>query len=343
MRTFEILRHPSRVDALMRRFAMVVVALVALAGCGTMLPTIVPDMADARTVRLEGPNGLLSAEQSKAILDRLKSRGGQTSIFDRHLAIEEGVAGSPLVIGNNVVLLQDGPATYGAMLTAIRGARQHVHMESYIFDDDEVGNRFADLLIEKRRQGVQVALIYDSVGAIDASKGFFQHLADNGVSVLEFNPINPLAARKGWQVNQRDHRKLLIVDGRAAFVGGINISGVYSTGSFGGGSRPAHPDGQSAPWRDTHVQIEGPVVAEFQKLFLGTWEKQQGKPLPARDFFPQPAARGKEVVRAIGSSPDRPYSVIYATLISAIKSAETSVCLTNAYFVPDPQLQDALE
>jgi cardiolipin synthase len=317
-------------------------SLAALAGCST-LPTIVPDMArhSSRPVQLEGARGPLSAQQSKAILARLKSGGEETNIFDRHLALEQAIVGSPLVVGNKVVLLQDGPATFQAMFNSIRGAKDHINMETYIIEDDEVGKKFAAALIDKQAQGVQVTLIYDSVGAINAPKEFFKHLTDNGVKVLEFNPINPLTAKKGWQVNQRDHRKLLIVDGQSAFLGGINISSVYSGGSF----RPAskrRPDG-SLPWRDTHLQVEGPVVAEFQKLFLATWDKQKGEALAPRNFFPLPASKGKEVVRAIGSSPDEPYSLIYATLISAIGSAETSVHLTNAYFAPDPQLLAALK
>ncbi len=292
-------------------------------------------------VQLEGARGPLSPQASKAILKRLQSRGEETSIFDRHLAVEEHIVASPLVVGNKVALLQDGPATFQAMFTAIRNAKDHINMETYIIEDDEVGKRFADALIEKQAQGVSVNFIYDSVGGINAPKEFFKRLTDSGVKVLEFNPINPLTAKKGWELNQRDHRKLLIVDGQEAFLGGINISSVYSGGSFSPGSK-RRPDG-SPPWRDTHVHLEGPVVAEFQKLFLATWEKQKGATLAASKFFPQLSNQGKEVVRAIGSSPDDPYSLIYATLISAINSAETSVNLTNAYFVPDPQLLTALK
>ena len=318
------------------------VFLAALAGCSS-LPTIVPDMATrpARPVQLEGARGPLSSQQSKAILNRLKSRGEETNIFDRHLALEEAIVGSPLVVGNKVVLLQDGPATFQTMFAAIHDAKDHINMETYIIEDDEVGNRFADALIEKQAQGVQVNLIYDSVGAINAPREFFKRLTDSGIQVLEFNPINPLTARKGWDVNQRDHRKLLIVDGQYAFLGGINISSVYSGGSFNPRSK-RRLDG-SPPWRDTHVQVDGPVVGEFQKLFLATWEKQKGETLAPRDYFPQLGNKGKEVVRAIGSSPDEPYSLIYATLLSAIGSAETGVYLTNAYFVPDPQLLAALK
>ena len=320
--------------------------LVALtgfgSGCGT-LPTIVPDMArrTGQPVQLEGARGPLTSQQSKAILNRLKSGGDETSIFDRHLALEQAIVGSPLMVGNKVVLLQDGPATFEQMFAAIRNAKDHINLETYIIEDDEVGNRFADALVEKQAQGVQVNIIYDSVGAINTPKTFFKRLTDSGIQVLEYNPINPLTAKKGWNVSQRDHRKLLIVDGQSAFLGGINISSVYSGGSFSQQSS-TRPEAR-APWRDTHMQVQGPVVGEFQKLFLATWEKQKGEALAPRNYLPQLSNQGKEVVRAIGSSADEPYTLMYATLISAISSAETGVYLTNAYFVPDPQLLAALK
>ena len=314
---------------------------VCLAACSS-LPTIHPDLARQGTtkVRLEGARGVLSAAQSKAILDRLKAKSPETSIFERHLAIEEGIVGSPLTTGNKVVLLQDGPSTYSAMFAAITAAKDHVNLETYILEDDEVGQRFAQLLIAKQRQGVQVNIIRDSVGTLGTPLAFFQNLIDNGVNVLEFNPVNPLTARKAWALNQRDHRKLLIVDGSIAFLGGINISSVYSGGSFSQSSR-ARPDGLA--WRDTDLQLEGPVVAELQKLFLSTWEKQKGAALVPSTFFPPLKSLGNQVVRAIGSTPDEAFSQIYATLMSAIASSETSVYLTNAYFAPDPQLLAVLQ
>ena len=332
-----------------RRLAAALVGLVSLTGllwlvaCNS-LPKIVPDLArdsGRPPVQLKGARGPLSAAESKAVLDGLASRGPATDIFERHLALEEAIVGSPLTTGNQVLLLQDGPATFQAMHAAILAARDHINMETYILDDDEVGQRFAQALIDKQRQGVQVNLIRDSVGTIATPQAFFDQLKESGVKVLEFNPLNPLAAKKDWELNQRDHRKLLIVDGRTAFLGGINISSVYSGGSFSQHSR-ARPDG-SPPWRDTDLQLRGPVVAELQKLFLATWEAQKGEPLPAKNYFPPPEKAGRLVVRAIGSSPEEPYSLIYATLVSAIANAETSVRLTNAYFAPDPQLLAALE
>ena len=173
------------------------------------------------------------------MLARLSGADQNPDSLARHLALEQEISGTPLSLGNQVVLLEDGPNTYAAMLSAIEAARDHINMETYIFEDDEAGQRFADALIAKRAQGVQVNLIHDSVGTRRTPKEFFQRLKDAGIAVLEFNPVNPLAAKAGWEVNQRDHRKLLVVDGRIAVLGGINISSVYSSGSSSARAVPA--------------------------------------------------------------------------------------------------------
>ena len=324
-------------------------ALMFLSGCSA-LPVINPDTIgrpgrDGRGVQLHGARGPLSAAQSKAALDRLKARGTATDIFDRHLALEEAIVGSPLTTGNQVQLLQDGPATYQAMFAAISGARDHINMETYLMEDDAVGQRFAKALIDKQQQGVQVNLIRDSAGTFSTPAAFFQRMTDAGIKVLEYNPINPFLSRKTWELNQRDHRKLLLVDGSTAFLGGINISSVYSGGSFSQSSRAKArtTENGNLAWRDTDLQIRGPVVAELQKLFIATWNSQKGGALAAKNYFPKIDAIGNQVVRAIGSSPDDEYSLIYATLLSAIGNAERSVRLTNAYFAPDPQLLAALK
>ena len=330
------------------QLAMITSLLVA--GCGS-LPRINPEMAAHPTqrIQLEGAHGPLSNQQSKAILARLKREADDTNIFDRHLALEQEIGDSPLVVGNKVELLIDGPSTYDSMFAAIGAAKDHINMETYILEPDEIGQRFVDALLVKQRAGVQVNLIYDSVGSLSTPKQFFQPLIDAGGNVLEYNPINPLKVRKGWEINERDHRKLLVVDGRIAYVGGINISSVYSSGSFGGSfSRSARvkktqPKQDSLSWRDTHLRMEGPVVAEFQKLFMATWEKQKGDALGGREYYPQLGNMGSEVVRAIGSLPSDPYSLIYVTLVSAINSAESRIDITNAYFIPDAQLLAALK
>ena len=314
-----------------RLLLAIALPLLCLSGC-SRLPVIEPDALrpfgsqSITRVRIQGAHGSLSAEQSKAVLDRLKARGTGIDILDRHLALEEAINGRPLTSGNHVLLLQDGPATYQAMFAAITTARDHINMETYLLEDDEIGQRFAQLLIDKQRQGVQVNLIRDSAGTFRTPAAFFQRLTDAGIKVLEYNPINPLLARKAWEINQRDHRKLLIVDGHTAFVGGINISSVYSGGSFKRFSRGRGADGAPVDmaWRDTDLQIRGPVVAEFQRLFAETWSGQNTDPLIAKNYFPKLEPVGRHVVRAIGSSPEDTFSSIYATLLSAISNAETT-------------------
>ena len=284
--------------------------------------------------------GPLSTQRSTAIVAELKRGSGDIDILDKQITLEQTIVGSPLVVGNRVTLLQDGPATYQAMFAAIAKAKDHINVESYIIEDGEVGQQFAALLLERQAHGVQVNLIYDSVGALGTNKMFFDRLTQGGIQVIEFNPVNPLTTNRSWAPNHRDHRKLLVVDGHTAFLGGINISSVYSAGSFFRHRKKVNRP--TSGWRDTDIEIDGPVVGEFQKLFMQTWQTQHGQALVEKNYFPVISPQGKEIVRAIGSSPDDPYSQIYLTLISAITNAEKQVYITNAYFVPDPQLIKAL-
>ena len=333
--------------AVQRRVTLAAVALMSMQGCAT-LPDVEQEMTEphAQQVEFEGAHGPVSEARSDAILDRLEGKGGDSEMLDKHLAYEQAVnADSPLVLGNKLTLLQNGPATYQAMFAAIREARDHINLETYIFGDDEAGNRFSDLLLERQAAGVQVNVIHDSVGAMLTPKAFFDRLRDGGIKVLEFNPLNPLTGnKKEWLINNRDHRRQLVIDGRIAFTGGVNISDTYSSAPSGRRARKNRDQDPNPTegWRDTHLQIQGPVVAEFQKLFMDTWARQEGEPLAARNYFPELTAQGDEIVRAIGSTPDDPQSLIYLTLMSAISHAESRVHLTIAYFAPDPQLLKAL-
>jgi cardiolipin synthase len=290
------------------------------------------------------------------VLARLQAKGGTSDVLARHIAIEEEIAGRPLTVGNAAALLHDGPASYRAMFEAIEQARDHVNVEFYIIEDDEVGRRFSGALLRKRAEGVAVNLMYDSVGSNQAPAPFFQKLRDGGVTVLEYNPVNPLKARGNWSVNNRNHRKLVVVDGQVAFTGGINISSVYSSssspgsrggsgfGSGGGLSRgSASRATGSIGWRDTYVSIEGPAVDQLQRLFLETWQKQGGPVLEERNWFPAMKRQGDHPVRIIASGPGDEVPAIYVALLNAIASAQRSVHITMAYFVPDPQTIDALK
>jgi cardiolipin synthase len=321
--------------------------VMSLHGCAT-LPDVEAKIAAPRAeqVDFETAQGAVSDARSDAIIDRLEGEVGASNLLEKHLSFEQAVnATSPLMLGNKLTLLKNGPATYEAMFAAIGVAKDHINLETYIFEDDEAGQEFSVLLLQRQAAGVQVNVIHDSVGTLLTPEPFFDRLRDGGIEVLEFNPVNPLKGNKAeWRLNRRDHRRQLIIDGRIAFTGGVNISDTYSSapsGSVASGNRdqPANP---AEGWRDTHVQIEGPVVAEFQKLFMDTWARQKGEPLAARNYFPELTAQGDEVVRAIGSTPDNHQSEIYLTLISAITHAESTIHLTIAYFAPDPQLLTAL-
>jgi cardiolipin synthase len=318
--------------------------LLTLGGCAT-LPRMEEvyqrlDMEKEKPPKIIGPHGQLSPEITKRIMERLKKQVGPVDILERHIALIESISGTPLVAGNKVTVLIDGPATYDAMFKAIQNAKDHINLETYIFEDDEVGRRFADLLLQKQSEGVQVNLIYDSLGCLNTPAAFFQRLEQGGIRTLEYNPINPAKAREKWLLTHRDHRKILIVDGAVAFTGGVNISQVYSSSSLLGEGQ--HKTKVEESWRDTHVQIEGPAVAEFQKLFLDTWVRERGPELAKRNYFSTLKREGNDLVEVIGSTPGQENRITYIMYVSAFIYAQNFIHLTNSYFVPDTQTVKAL-
>jgi cardiolipin synthase len=321
------------------RFFLIVSILGFSNGCAT-LPNVSEMMAEAPTAqkphKIVSAKGLLSPPQSKAIMERLKRSVDSTDIVERHTAVLESVTESPLTKGNKVTLLTDGQAAYAAMFKAIQHAKDHINLETFIIEGDDVGRKFADLLLQKQAEGVQVNLIFDSVGSYSTPAPFFQRLRAGGIQVVEFNPVNPQKAHGHWLLEHPDHRKILIVDGKIAIAGGINISSVYSSSLSGRKDK-----GAPLPVRDTDVQIEGPAVAEFQKLFLDTWQKQKGPTLTDRDYFPEQKETGNALVRVVGSTPGQNNRVTFIVYVSAITFAEHSIHLTNAYFIPDDQILDA--
>jgi cardiolipin synthase A/B len=246
----------------------------------------------------------------------------------------EHIAGRPFVAGNSVHLARNGKQVLPALASTIQSAQTRIDMECYEFKEKE-GAQFASLLLQKRQAGLQVHFIYDGWGAADAP-ALTDRLRKGGVTALEFNPLGP-SARVPIDLNQRDHRKLLVVDGKVAITGGVNITDVYR-------NRP-HPgitDTDFMAWRDTDVVIEGPVVAEFQHLFLQTWNLQRGPALPPAPATP-PDSRGDAVVQAIDGTPAAQRPEIYRSMLVAITLAQRSVHLTTGFFVPPPDLSYVLE
>jgi cardiolipin synthase len=321
----------------LRTIIFFVASVLSLSGCASL-----PDYQRLRRTDTSqtqpvviGQEGMLSPARTEQILRDLQQQG-KSSLLDRHLAFMQAINSIPLVVGNAVRLLIDGPSTYDAMFDAIASAHDHVNLETYIMEADAIGEKFAAALIEKRAQGVQVNLMYDGVGARGTPKEFFGRLGAHGIKVCEFNPVNPLKGRL-FRLNNRDHRKILVVDGKIGFTGGVNISRVYSSSIFK--NRGAGPE---FAWRDTHIEVRGPAVKDFQRIFFSNWSKQKC-PAPAPgDYFPELKAQGDTVVQTIASSPETKLNMIYLGLLSAISHAERSIDITMAYFLPDAQTIDAL-
>jgi cardiolipin synthase len=310
-----------------------VLACALLAACASV-PDVQQKVEEAGGPRpapqIVGARGPLTAQQSRTLLDRISAEAGDDGALKRHLAIEEAVAETPLVAGNRTRLLADGPETFPAMFAAIRSAKNHVNLEYYIFEDVvSDGERLSDLLLAKRQEEVAVNIIYDSFGSQTTPMAFFARLKAAGVNLVAFNPLNPLDPHS---LNNRDHRKLLVVDGSKAIVGGINLSTTYQSSTPGSSGGPGKKPAES--WRDTDLEIEGPVVAQLQAYFVAHWTEQKGPQLDAQGFFPVVPPMGTEVVRIIGSTPDKGTPRFYVTLLSAIRNAEKSVWVSAAYFVP---------
>lgn len=322
--------------------AVTCACLSALVSCST-----VPDFdrvggqAAGSNPQIVGAHGPLTARQSKALLERLSTEPGDSGMLKRHLAIEQAVADGPLVAGNRVDILRDGPAAFHAIFAAIEGARDHVNLEFFTLEDVESdGSHLGDLLVAKRRAGIAVNVIYDSYGSIGTPAALFDRLKQAGINVVEFNPINPLDATKSYALNDRDHRKLLVVDGSTAIIGGVNLSATYQRLPMG---MSESPKGEASfPWRDTDLQIVGPAVARLQTLFFDHWATQKGPPVIAADYFPTIAPKGPEVVRILGSTPANSIPQYYVTLLSAIRNAEKSISVSAAYFVPTHQEMEDL-
>ncbi len=329
------------------RSAVLIFCVLALCCCQTTLPNVQQVQEESAATGaapvIVGPRGELHPSKSSELLEKLQQKAGSEGLIQANVSLMQSLGGLPLTAGNRVTLLVDGPATFASMSKAISEAKDHVNVETFIFDDDEVGRQFADLLIRKQKENIQVNLIYDSIGCMKTPAAFFNRMKVAGVNVLEFNPVNPIKAKKEQFIQNRDHRKVVVVDGRIAFTGGVNLSGVYSRGqSLSGSSEKETERGAEEGWRDTHVRIDGPAVAQFQTLFIRTWQDQKGPELAARDYFPALKREGHAYIQVIGSTPGEMNRLTYVMYISAIQHAAYVVHLTTPYFVPDRQFMDAL-
>jgi cardiolipin synthase len=283
--------------------------------------------------------------------------------------LEYALTGRPLVSGNQADLLLDGPQTHNAQLAEIRKARHHVHLITYIMTDGVLANDYLDALVERRKHGVIVRLMFDSVGGRTVGKEYLAQLAKAGIEVREYGAVNPVKSKgKDWSLTRRHHRKILVVDGKVAFTGGINISDEYRESSAsagkGSGDKKAGTKGADAGgWRDTHVRVVGPAVAQFQKLFFESWEQGKGGRIaPGDEYWPKLRREGNELVRAVTQQGNDLHQIalqpveeltqteqeksreqaIYASYLVAIRNARQRIWITQAYFIPNDEFINAL-
>jgi cardiolipin synthase len=278
----------------------------------------------AREIFLRSLRSLVSQERPRELPARLPE------VAERLAALSTVITDYPPVYGNSVELFIDANKAYDSMLAAIASAKHHVFMMSYIFRDDRAGHRFRDLLIAKAKQGVRVHLLVDGIGSQQLSSRFTRPLEEASGQYKVFMPVWRL--RPSWRPNLRNHRKILVVDSRIGFAGGLNIGEEYQ-------GRKAH----FAPWRDTHLKLEGPAVRRLQEIFIEDWLFASSEDLTSQQIFKPCPTCGEQLVQVIDSGPDHQHETIHAVFFTALTSANSRVYITTPYFVPGPALLMALK
>lgn len=239
---------------------------------------------------------------------------------------------SPITTGNEVKLLLNGENKFPEVFSALETAKNHIHIEYYIYEDDLIGRKIIDLLIKKSNEGVKVRFIYDDFGSRSIRKTQVARLKEAGIEAFPFYKIKLIYLAN--RLNYRNHRKIIVVDGATGFVGGINVSDKY----INSGGDPF--------WRDTHLRLEGPAVSSLQYIFMGDWNYCSSQTLEADiDFFPFPEKtepRGEKIVQIAFSGPDSDSPLIQHSIAQTISSAKEEVLITTPYFIPGESLIDAL-
>ena len=297
-----------KVDGNFRRTLLLVIA-------GTILLTLV-----AVLLAVNLSSGEKRIQQS---VDRLYA------IDDPQFVHVMGVLlGPPVLGGNRYQVLLNGDQIFPSMLAAIRGARQTVNFETYIYWSEAIGKEFADALTERARAGVKVNVLLDWIGSSKMEQRLIDEMTTAGVTVLKFHPPH-------WshlsRLNNRTHRKLLIVDGKVGFTGGVGIAGQWT----GNAQDPEH-------WRDTHFKVEGPVVAQIQSVFMDNWIKATGKVLHSTEYFPTLEPVGNGYAQMFSSSPTGGSESMELMYLLSITAAQRSIRLSSAYFVPNELARRAM-
>jgi len=259
----------------------------------------------------------------------LQSMRPTTGTEPKAAALLEKLTKLPATRGNHTELLIDGEATFNAILASIAAARDYVLVQFYIIHDDELGRRLRDALVERAQAGVRCYVLFDEVGSHGLSASYLLSLRQAGVDIRPFNTRQGNANR--FQLNFRNHRKIVIVDGRTAFVGGHNVGDEYL------GKNPA-----IGPWRDTHVKVKGPVVQCIQVSWVEDWN-WAARSQPVLNWKPETAPGADGVAFCLPSGPADEFETCTLFFLHAIQSAQRRIWIASPYFVPDEQMISALQ
>ena len=261
---------------------------------------------------------------------RIETRLSRTyTVQDAQFRRSMGVLlGPPILDGNAVQVLKNGDIIFDAMLKAIRGAQQTITFETYIYWSESIGKEFSEALMERARAGVKVHLMLDFLGSAKMDLASLDAMKKAGVQLERYHkPVWWKLAR----LNNRTHRKLLVVDGKIGFTGGVGIADQWR----GNAQDAGH-------WRDTHFQVEGPVVGQIQAVFVDNWTKATGRVLDGVEYFPLLEPVGSHATQMFSSSPTGGSESMHLMYLMAITAASHSIHLSSAYFVPDQLTVDAL-
>jgi len=231
---------------------------------------------------------------------------------------------------NEVEIYTDGNEAFTSLFAEMEKAKHHIHIEFYIIENDEIGNRLKDLLIKKVSEGVMVRLIYDSLGSWKLKKTFLQEMKDGGIEVGSFLRVRllPILSEK---VNYRNHRKIVVVDGVVGFVGGLNIADRYVKGN------------ELGMWRDTLIKINGNAVHGLQSYFLIDWHFVSQTYIVSAEYYPQVAPAGNKLVQTVTSAPDSDWEAILQAFCKMISMAKNYVYIETPYFLPPESLLSAIK
>ncbi|MFA7388640.1 MAG: cardiolipin synthase [Thiohalobacteraceae bacterium] len=236
--------------------------------------------------------------------------------------------GPPLLQGNRITALQNGDEIFPAMLDAIRGARETINFETYIYWSGEIGTEFADTLSQRARDGIRVNVLVDWAGSVKMEESLLDEMREAGVEVRRFHPVRWYTLSK---LNNRTHRKLLVVDGRVGFTGGVGIADLWQ----------GHAQDESH-WRDSHFRLEGPAVAQMQAAFLDNWIKTDGAVLHGPDYFPELKPMGESWAQVFRSAQDEGAESVRLMYLLSVACARQRIDIASAYFVPDDLSLDML-